>query len=143
MVAKNQNDGKNGTRVNISAVISPIIIIFSAFIIFPRPRSLILILYLFLEFNMADKIQDGCRKVIQFNTVAKKLPVLRDFSNQTFIYNTIQYKYNLAHAKSVKLIDDSQAISIYWNVELLIINFIPMLQSNMAVIIQHGRREMF
>ena len=22
------------------------------------------------------------------------------------IYNTIQYKYNLAHAKSVKLIDD-------------------------------------
>ena len=25
------------------------------------------------------------------------------------MYNTIQYKYNLAHAKSVKLIDDSQA----------------------------------
>ena len=75
MAAKNQNGGKNVTRVNISAVISPIMIIFSAFIIFPRPRSLILILYLILEFNMAAKIQDGCHKVIQFYKVAIKLSV--------------------------------------------------------------------
>ena len=61
--------------VIISAVISPIMILFSAFIIFPRPRSSILILYLILEFNMADKIQDGCHKVIQFYKVAIKLPV--------------------------------------------------------------------
>ena len=63
------------SKVHISAAIPPIMIIFSAYIIFPRPRSLILILYLFLEFNMAAKIQDGCRKVIQFYAVAKKLPV--------------------------------------------------------------------
>ena len=41
MAAKNQNGGQNVTMVNISAVISLIMIIFSAFIIFPRPRSLI------------------------------------------------------------------------------------------------------
>ena len=79
MAAKNQNGGQNVAMVNISAAISPIMIIFSAFIIFPRPRSLILILYSILEFNMAAKIQDGCHKVIQFYKVAIKLPVLEFF----------------------------------------------------------------
>ena len=75
MAAKNQNGGKNVTRVNISAVISPIMIIFSALIIFPRPLSLILILFSILEFNMAAKIQDVCHKVIQFYEVARQLSV--------------------------------------------------------------------
>ena len=48
---------------------------FSAYIIFPMPRSSILILYSILEFNMAAKVQDGCHKVIQFYKVAMKLPV--------------------------------------------------------------------
>ena len=63
------------SKVHISAAIPPIMIIFLAFIIFPRPGSSILILYSIMEFNMTAKIQDGCRKVIQFYAVAKKLPV--------------------------------------------------------------------
>ena len=63
------------SKVHISAAIPPIMMIFSAFIIFPMPRSLILILYSILEFNMVTKIQDGCHKVIPFYKVAIQLPV--------------------------------------------------------------------
>ena len=63
------------SRGHISAAIPPILIIFSAFIIFPRSRSLILIIYLIFEFNMVAKIQDGCHKDIQFYKVAIKLSV--------------------------------------------------------------------
>ena len=68
------------SKVHISAAIPPIMI---AYIIFPRPRSLILILYSIMEFNMAAEIQDGCCNVIQFYAVAKKLsevfPIRRSF----------------------------------------------------------------
>ena len=63
------------SEVHISAGIPPTMIIFAAFMIFPMPGSLILILCLILEFNMAVKIQDGCHKVIPFYKVAIQLQV--------------------------------------------------------------------
>ena len=75
MAVKSKMADQKCSKVHISAAISPILIIFSAFIILSRPRSSILILYLILEFNMAAKIQDGCHKVIPFYKVAIQLPV--------------------------------------------------------------------
>ena len=75
MAAINQNGGQNVTIVNISAVISPILMTFQAFVIFPRSRKSNLILCSILEFNMAAKIQNGCQKVIKFYILVIKLSV--------------------------------------------------------------------
>ena len=87
MAAKNQNGGKYVAMVDISAAISPIMIIFSAFIIFQKPRSWILILYSILEFIMAAKIQDGCHKGKQFYKVAIELPVQEFFQWDVHFYS--------------------------------------------------------
>ena len=73
MAAINQNGGQNVTMVIISSVISPILIIFRAFLLFPNSRSSNLIFCSNLEFNMAAKIQNGCRNVIKFHKLIIQL----------------------------------------------------------------------
>ena len=85
MAAINQNGGQNDTMVIISAVISPKLIIFRAFMIFPRLRSSKLIFCSNLEFNMAAKINNGCQKVIKFHKLIIQLLVL-SFFNKSLLY---------------------------------------------------------
>ena len=74
------------SKVHISAVIPPIMIIFLAFLIYQRTRSLNLIFYQILEFNMVAKIQDGCQKVTEFYKVVIELLVQEFFTWNIDLY---------------------------------------------------------
>ena len=74
------------SKLHISAVIPLIMIMLYAFLLYQKTRSLNLIFYQVLEFNMVAKIQDGCLKVTQFYKVVIKLLVQEFFTRDIDLY---------------------------------------------------------